>query len=466
MKNYKIFGLTAILCASSFSSQAFTDSKNYHNEDTHGLEACGNNLVLPDSDEPSLINEDIYFIGAPSGWSAQEDFRFKHKRDGIHQVRANMSNGTWYFITNASFSNLFYSPLEGVDGVHVDGESPALGVARSVNWQTPPNFGSSLTLYTGDVLITLDVDEGAQQGDANAGTITFDLCGDIDPRHYKVRDVRKSVYVETFAPALGANGGMSQDSNGNLYINDYGRFTQNGGTGTQILKVTPEGDSTVFAEGLIGPVGSHIDNQDNLYVLNDNSEGSGDLIKITPQGEKSIVASIDGSPANVTQDSKGNFYIANAAMPHITKILASGEQEIFASHPGFTATLGLIYDKQKDVIYASTSLSGDIFRIDMDGNVSIFARVPSTVGYITKLGDNIFATGLNGSRLYKINRHGKVTRIAGSGAPLSNDGVSLDADLLAPNGIIADEKNGVLYISEFSGDKNLRAVKIHTKNNH
>lgn len=98
--------------------------------------------------------------------------------------------------------------------------------------------------------------------------------------------------VTDFATVMEGPAGMVTDSHGNIYVAHYGgAFTADGDT---IMKITPEGETSVFSQGgfLLSPTGLAIDPNDNLYTANFN-EGS--IIKITPEGEQSIITRIGSS---------------------------------------------------------------------------------------------------------------------------------------------------------------------------
>ncbi|MCP4203939.1 MAG: hypothetical protein GY769_18635 [bacterium] len=68
--------------------------------------------------------------------------------------------------------------------------------------------------------------------------------------------------VTTYALPGGSNlaGGISVDAEGNVYSAAFG--------GTQLFKIAPDGEITVFATGLNTPSGNAFDNQGNLFQSN------------------------------------------------------------------------------------------------------------------------------------------------------------------------------------------------------
>ncbi|MFT5084220.1 MAG: hypothetical protein ACI9Y1_002273 [Lentisphaeria bacterium] len=62
--------------------------------------------------------------------------------------------------------------------------------------------------------------------------------------------------------------------------------------------------------------------------------------------------------------------------------------------------------------------------------------------------------------MYQISSNGIVQRLTGDGVAASLGGKSFNAEMNLPNGIVADEDAGVLYMSEFSGARNLRKIVL------
>ncbi len=128
--------------------------------------------------------------------------------------------------------------------------------------------------------------------------------------------------------------GIVMDKQGNLYVPDSYNF--------RIRKITPGGEVSTFAgSGIFGyedgdadvarfsfPVDIVIDNEENLYVADDNH-----IRKITPQGVVSTIAGSnrgfkdgDGAsaqfniPSGLGIDAQGNIYVADTYNNRIRKI--------------------------------------------------------------------------------------------------------------------------------------------------
>lgn len=153
--------------------------------------------------------------------------------------------------------------------------------------------------------------------------------------------------------------GLVFDSTGNLFVASY--------RGNRILKITPDGDVSLFAgNGAIGyldgtgtaasfhyPIGLCMDASDNLYVADAYSHR---IRKITPAGVVSTFAgsgapvSVDGTgtsasinrPSGLAIDGAGTLYVAEYAGARIRTISAQGVVSTLAGAAGSGFQDGLL----------------------------------------------------------------------------------------------------------------------------
>ena len=184
--------------------------------------------------------------------------------------------------------------------------------------------------------------------------IAVDVNGNVFVSDYgsnKIRKITSSGVVTTLAGSgsnssadgIGAAASFSSplsvavDSNGNVYVADYGS--------SKIRKVTSSGVVTTLAGSVVGnsdgtgssasfnwPSGVAVDSNGNVFVADSRNEK---IRKITPLGEVTTVAgsgavgSTDGTsaaasfagPAGVAVDSYGNVYVADTDNSKIRKII-------------------------------------------------------------------------------------------------------------------------------------------------
>ncbi|MCB0265425.1 MAG: hypothetical protein KDH98_19940, partial [Calditrichaeota bacterium] len=75
-----------------------------------------------------------------------------------------------------------------------------------------------------------------------------------------IATVASAQRVETLVASLNASGGISVDSEGFIYVADFGNLLSTA-TGTTVYKVSSNGNYSVFANGLLGASGNDFDSQ-------------------------------------------------------------------------------------------------------------------------------------------------------------------------------------------------------------
>jgi len=271
--------------------------------------------------------------------------------------------------------------------------------------------------------------------------------------------------VETVVLDFAGNDAVSVDRRGNVYVSEYGRFVNTGGNGTRVLKVSKAGDVSEFVTGLSGPLGNTIDSQGNFYVNNDNNTARGDVLKISSDGTKTVLATIQGWPTGMTLDHENNLYVSNFLTPTVHKITPEGEVSVYATDARLAGGVGIDFDRKGNLVVGNFA-TADILSIDPDGNVSLIANIPNIViggfgiGYITVVGNSVFATGIGVNKIFRVTLDGTVEEFAGTGDAAVVDGPIGEASFNGPNGIAADKYGRALYISEFGGSGALRKIKL------
>ncbi len=277
--------------------------------------------------------------------------------------------------------------------------------------------------------------------------------------------VDPALEVETIVADFTGNDAVSVDRYGNVYVSEYGQFTNTGGNGTRVFKVTPDGDVTEFIDGLTGPLGNAIDADGNFYVNDANNTVSGNVVKITPDGIRSVLATIDGWPSGMTLDDHNNIYVSNFLTPTVHKITPNGEVSVYASDPKLAGGVGIDFDYKGNLIVGNFS-TADIVSIDKTGTVSLLATIPDIVvngfgiGYITVVRNSVFATGIGVNKIFRVTLNGTIEEFAGTGDALVSDGLLEKASFNGPNGITTDLYGKTIYISEFGGTRALRKIEL------
>ncbi|CAL2090310.1 conserved protein of unknown function [Tenacibaculum sp. 190524A02b] len=271
--------------------------------------------------------------------------------------------------------------------------------------------------------------------------------------------------VETITSDLLGNDAVSLDKHGNIFVSEFGVFGETGGSGTRIFKVTKNGVVSEAVTNLSGPLGNAIDAKGNIYVNDANNLSNGNVLKISKKGKRTILATIDGFPSGLTIDKNNNIYVSNFSAPTVHKISPDGTVSLFASDPRLAGCVGIDFDISGNIIVGNFA-TADILSISPNGEVSLVTNIPNIVvqgfgiGYITVIKNTVFATGIGVNKIFKVSiPDGSFSELVGTGELKTIDGDFSEAAFSNPNGITADKKNKILYVSEF-GNTALRKIYL------
>ncbi len=185
--------------------------------------------------------------------------------------------------------------------------------------------------------------------------------------------------VSLFATVTtGPSGVVVNRSTGNIYVSHYGAGFP--GNGNSIWQVTPNGTSTVFAQGngLQVPVSLAIDEAGNLYAPN---IANARLYKITPNGNVSLLAQLPTAPIHPFNIghiayANGHLYVTgNSSQPLVFKVSLNGDFETIAGDgtigyqdgPGleakFNAPNGIAASVTGDTLFISELNQPGIIRV-------------------------------------------------------------------------------------------------------
>jgi sugar lactone lactonase YvrE len=182
--------------------------------------------------------------------------------------------------------------------------------------------------------------------------------------------------------------GVAVDKEGNVYVGFYP-------TG-QIVKITPAGGESVFAQLDVGTsggglVGFEMDEEDNLYVCDATfEEATHGIWKVDQKGVATLFATLNpnGFPNDLVFDANGDLFVTDSYLGEIWKISKSGEAEVWLQDrlmdPLFAyGANGIAFDGA-DMFVANTD-QGAVVRIKFgkDGgspHAELFAQSPLLVG--------------------------------------------------------------------------------------
>ena len=252
--------------------------------------------------------------------------------------------------------------------------------------------------------------------------------------------------VSTLVPGPSTfNDGLALDNEGNIYAARYYSST--------VTKITPTGQTSIFAGGFTNPNGITFDKNYDLYVPN----STGHIIhKVTLDGVVDTFRQIT-SPHALLFDDEGNLYIAHYPINSISIIDTAGNQSTFWSGNGLNGPIGMQIDSEGN-FYAGNFDDGKIFKRTPGGTITQIGDTPGWMGFMVLAGDAIYATAFQQNRIYKVPIDGSGQSVyAGTGAAGQNDGPIGSATFNGPNGITATSTGDTLYISDYE-TRSLRMI--------
>jgi sugar lactone lactonase YvrE len=180
---------------------------------------------------------------------------------------------------------------------------------------------------------------------------------------------------------------MAMDADGNLYVSS--RFE-----GT-VYKATPQADVTLFAKELGVPTGIAFDRSGFLFV----GDRGGRILKISSDGEVTVFAEIPESMVafHLAFDNDGNLLVSNPALSSRNQILMVDKYgKVIPLYGGFGRPQGLTVD-QAGNIYVCEAKAGDsaVMRISKSGEISPVITGPVMVGLALDNKGNVAIAGQN-----------------------------------------------------------------------
>jgi sugar lactone lactonase YvrE len=254
-----------------------------------------------------------------------------------------------------------------------------------------------------------------------------------------------TVFVTDTIPGYGAVGGIAVDALGFVYVADFRNA---------VWRLSPDGDLVRFADGLYGASGNAIGPDGDLF----QSSFYGHYVaRISRTGvvERWVDEGLSG-PVGIAAASDGSLFVVNCNAGTVSKVSPDRQVEEFARHDAMACPNGITFDDRGD-LYVVSFGDTHVLRITPDGGTSVFTDIPGAGGnaHITFTRGAFFVTKLRGNRVYRVQRDGTVTVLAGTGAQGGTDGPALDATFAGPNGIAASPGGGSLWVNDLVSGQGL-----------
>ncbi len=260
-----------------------------------------------------------------------------------------------------------------------------------------------------------------------------------------------STYFED--PNMDVDDAMVFDAEGNLYGSNF--------AGSTVYKISPAGVSSVFVGGFANPNGLAIDDDGNIFI---NEYSAQTIHKYNSTGTLIESYAIGGSPSGLIKAPNGRMIFTNVSNNSINELSEDGIITPLYTGSPLNAPVGLAYD-ENGILYVGNYVGREVYRYT-GGSLEYVATVPDGgattnpfLGFITYGNGHLWGTILGAHKIYKINPNeiDNVTSFGG-GIQGSTDGDISFATFDTPNGIIYNESENALYVSEFSGLGNIRRI--------
>lgn len=257
---------------------------------------------------------------------------------------------------------------------------------------------------------------------------------------------RPAQTVSTLVPGSSTfNDGLAIDKAGNIYASAF--------LGTTITKITPEGQTSIFATGISSPNGPAFGPDGYLYVP---SPPGNKIYRVSPEGVTEEYMSIP-HPGDVYFDTDGLLYVCNYDQSIIYTVDTAKTVTTLFSGGVLNGPISLRKDSA-GTIYVGNFNDGKIFRVDSGNVFTLMADLPGWMGFMIISGSNIYATAYQNHLIYRIPLDGSAHSVfAGTGSRGQGTGPALQATFNNPNGIVATPSGDTIYISDYTA-RSLRRI--------
>ena len=228
-----------------------------------------------------------------------------------------------------------------------------------------------------------------------------------------------------------------------------------------LIKITPDGELSIFATGLGGPNGVWADSKGNFFTSNYRSNN---INKITPSGEVSIFASNLNGPAHLVINDADEIFVTefganfSGTGSRVLKFSPDGAQSNYLSEGGLLDVVGIVFDDDGN-LYLSNWSSGQIFKSTGPGDLTPFADIGGTINQMAFHGGFLYVPSPSINQIFRIDMEGNVVHFAGTGRSRRTDGPAPRAAFPGASGLAFSPAGDLLYVND-QGDGALRVITL------
>lgn len=248
-------------------------------------------------------------------------------------------------------------------------------------------------------------------------------------------------------PIDGGSGGLEVDAAGDIYSADFGATLSGGGR--SLFRITPEGEVSVFYDGLDGGSGNALASNGDIFQA---SISANRIERVAPDGTATVVA--EGPPLqqpvglSVHAGDADTLYVANCGGLNVVKVAPDGTMSIFAASALMRCPNGITRASDGN-LYVSNFGNGDVVKIGPEGTVSRHATLPgNNNGHILFGNGVLYVVARSAHQIWEVTLEGEATLLAGSGIQGGRDGGARTARLSFTNDIALSPAGDVLYFND------------------
>ena len=274
-----------------------------------------------------------------------------------------------------------------------------------------------------------------------------------------IADVIAEPVVSTLT-RIQATAGMSVAEDGTLYVADFGDI--NTLAGTSLYKISPDGESTLITDQLrTGPSGNIIDDDgtilQSIYLSNS-------IVRVGQDGSITEVASGIPGPDDLIKDAQGNIYVVTCPFSGsgggVYKVDTNGQVSVFARDSSLGCLSGITMDDNGD-FYVAGFTTGGVSKITSDGQISSFAQLPSGGSHIKFANNEFYVMMPRINQIARVDRAGNNSILAGTGARENIDGPASQAAFRFPFHLEISPDGKKLYVNGGpDGDTTSNPIRI------
>lgn len=217
----------------------------------------------------------------------------------------------------------------------------------------------------------------------------------------------------------------------------------------QIVRFDSDGNQSIIFQGGQYMVAVTAASDGNIYA----SDAFGNTIyRIDSSGQQEVYNSNILLPGNIAESPDGSLLVGsfNDGNGGVFELNSANSATLIIPESQATFPLASAFDDQGNYYFAE-SATAEIFRLNPEGEISLFASLPINsgsfrLGHLLFADNSIYATGYSDNKVYRVSLSGEIEVVVGAGAT----GEAADFVLNGPAGITAGSQPYEIYVGNYN----------------